>query len=981
MKHINILVLIFIFFLPGIFLSQETESYLVAINVENQNKLQLLEEAKVNYYYQQNEKYISSLNLIQLDFLSENDIDFIILDKNPQYKNYYLLTPRRGKTLSGVPGQLYKISNDISLIVHSDEVLPLDLSREFNTAPVSKIPESIENTIFVNRFSTQADIDTLITGIVNDINPDSVRYYIQSLQDFDTRFLFASNRGLVADWIKSEFEKMGFTEVEIDSFVYNNTWQKNVIATLPGEQPDIITVVGGHHDSYSSGNPRTFAPGADDNASGTSAVLEIARVLKKNQVIPNVTIKFVTFAAEEYGLHGSDNYAQKLFEAGSTIKLMINHDMISHTSRLIDQSNVDINYYSGSEDFTEIARNSTNQYSRLKAQTGTSNSAGSDSYSFWSYGFPAVYFEERDFSPYYHSPSDVIENYNMEYCAEVIKASCATLLIAIQTPMRVDNFVIQDVGDGESLYLTWDPNLETDVMGYKIHLGNSSGVYDNEYTTTSNSYLITGLSEGDEYFIGISVYNARGYESMITQKYFTPLSIPLSPIGLIDAPQKNFVELSWSKNLERDLLGYNIYRSESENGEMMKINSTTVYENNFVDEEIKNAQYYFYSVTAVDSAKNESSISYMIRSMGISLDRGILLVDETLDGDGSLAYPTDDEVDNFYKDLLQDIEYDQIDTENIKDLKLADLGSYSIIIWHNNDFNSIKKIPDVDVHLSKYLEFGGNLIYTGFMPSRIFMGNTEYPLELNSGDFLFDYFKIKTIYKNFGSRFGGAIPVSENYFPLSIDSSKTDPDKLYHLGSIEGFEAAADGNIIYNYNSHFDSSTPQGSMSDLAVGLEYLGSDYKSVILSFPLYFMNPEEAKNLLTYIVNDRFNGISSAGPTNVIPQKFHLYQNYPNPFNPSTTIRYEIPNNSVRTSVDPKIIHSDRVETGQHMSLQPVHVKLCVYDILGNEITTLVNKQQSPGNYEVEFNAAGLSSGVYFYKLTAGVFVETKKMVLLR
>ncbi len=427
--------------------------------------LQLLEKGNVNYYYQHDHKFISSLNPVQLDYLSEYNIKFEILDKNPQYKNYYLLTPRMGKTLNALPDELYKISNDISLIVHSDEVLPHGLSKEYNTAPFPKIPKSIENKTFVNNHAIQADIDTLIAGIVNDINPDSVRYFIQSLQDFQTRFLFASNRGRVAEWIKSEFEKMGFTEVKIDSFVYNNTWQKNVIATLPGEQPDIITVVGGHHDSYSSGNPRTFAPGADDNASGTSAVMEIARVLRKNNVLPNVTIKFVTFAAEEYGLHGSNDYAQKLYKAGSKIKLMINHDMISHTSRLVDQSNVDINYYSGSEDFTEIAKNSTDKYSRIKAQTGTSNSAGSDSYSFWSYGFPAVYFEERDFSPYYHSPSDVIENYNMEYCAEVIKASCATLLTAIKTPMRVDNLVIQDVGDGESLYLTWDPNLETDVIG------------------------------------------------------------------------------------------------------------------------------------------------------------------------------------------------------------------------------------------------------------------------------------------------------------------------------------------------------------------------------------------------------------------------------------------------------------------------------------------------------------------------------------
>lgn len=83
--------------------------------------------------------------------------------------------------------------------------------------------------------------------------------------------------------------------------------------------------------------------------------------------------------------------------------------------------------------------------------------------------------------------------------------------------------------------------------------------------------------------------------------------------------------------------------------------------------------------------------------------------------------------------------------------------------------------------------------------------------------------------------------------------------------------------------------------------------------------------------------------------------LKQNYPNPFNPSTTISYQLS------------------ESGK--------VNLIVYDILGREITVLVNNHLNPGKYEVEFNAEGLSSGVYYYRLEIGTFVETKKMILLR
>jgi len=91
------------------------------------------------------------------------------------------------------------------------------------------------------------------------------------------------------------------------------------------------------------------------------------------------------------------------------------------------------------------------------------------------------------------------------------------------------------------------------------------------------------------------------------------------------------------------------------------------------------------------------------------------------------------------------------------------------------------------------------------------------------------------------------------------------------------------------------------------------------------------------------------------NEIPSKFSLSQNYPNPFNPTTTIKYKIPEVSF--------------------------VILKVYDVLGNEIITLVNEQKPLGNYKVEFNATTLPSGIYFYKLQAGNFVETKKMILMK
>jgi hypothetical protein len=89
--------------------------------------------------------------------------------------------------------------------------------------------------------------------------------------------------------------------------------------------------------------------------------------------------------------------------------------------------------------------------------------------------------------------------------------------------------------------------------------------------------------------------------------------------------------------------------------------------------------------------------------------------------------------------------------------------------------------------------------------------------------------------------------------------------------------------------------------------------------------------------------------------LPVDYYLSQNFPNPFNPTTTIKFEIPERSF--------------------------VALKVYDVLGNEIATLINEEKPAGSYEITFDGSDLTSGIYFYKIQAGSFVEIKKMVLLK
>lgn len=102
---------------------------------------------------------------------------------------------------------------------------------------------------------------------------------------------------------------------------------------------------------------------------------------------------------------------------------------------------------------------------------------------------------------------------------------------------------------------------------------------------------------------------------------------------------------------------------------------------------------------------------------------------------------------------------------------------------------------------------------------------------------------------------------------------------------------------------------------------------------------------------------------------PNKFVLEQNFPNPFNPYTIIRYTIPNAIYGLS--------SRAASRE----EGVQVQLKIFDVLGNEVATLVNENKTAGNYEIEFSASNLSSGIYFYKFQAGAFIQTKKMILLQ
>lgn len=120
------------------------------------------------------------------------------------------------------------------------------------------------------------------------------------------------------------------------------------------------------------------------------------------------------------------------------------------------------------------------------------------------------------------------------------------------------------------------------------------------------------------------------------------------------------------------------------------------------------------------------------------------------------------------------------------------------------------------------------------------------------------------------------------------------------------------------------------------------------------LFFYSNSINKNKLAIVTLSDYAGVG-VEEEKALPNKIHLYQNYPNPFNPKTIIMFSLSNSN--------------------------YVSLEVYDLLGRRITELVNKYLTPGYYEIQFEGNDLASGIYYYKLNAGIYSQSKKMLLLK
>jgi hypothetical protein len=388
---------------------------------------------------------------------------------------------------------------------HPREILPgIFRSIKKLGTPVNILPKPLKTH---DRYplAESRQIDPLVAQMVSGVSKNNLENDIQTLQNFNTRDAVTDGCKQAGNFIYNKLLPLGI-QVEYDNFNFEGYSSRNIVGYWPGTiDPSSLVILCAHYDSYAEPNSLQYAPGADDNASGTAAVLEAARIMSGYSF--RYSIKFILFSAEEWGFYGSDHYAREAEQRGEKIIGVINLDMISYTDYLPEDLEVITN--SGSNWMGEVIETAAQNYSTIEVSTTQDGSYYySDQASFWDRGYPAVLCIEdyEDTNPYYHSRYDTLDKINLDFLTEAGKVCLAAAAqLAQPQTSQVTGITVDSPNGGESWKvgtshpITWTTSGTVDNVRISYTTDNgtnwtavtSSTANDGAYTWTVPNILST----------------------------------------------------------------------------------------------------------------------------------------------------------------------------------------------------------------------------------------------------------------------------------------------------------------------------------------------------------------------------------------------------------------------------------------------------------------------------------------------------------
>ena len=417
--------------------------------------------------------------------------------------------------------------------------------------------------------------DQQIRKMVDEVSAQNIEMIVRKLVTFETRHSLsdtistATGIGAARNWIKSELERYsqasgGRLKVEFDTFtqpadgrrIASPTIMKNVLGILPGSDPadDRVFIVSGHYDSRASdvNDSKISAPGANDDASGTAAAMELARVMSQYKF--NCTLIFVAMVAEEQGLYGATNLAKRAKAENWNLAGMITNDIVGNTygmeTGIKDNNSVRIfsEGVSVAESPAEAARRASTgsendgqarQFARYIKEIGERYVdqlnvkliyrrdrylRGGDHTPFSQLGFAGIRITEmnEDFDRQHQNVrkengvdyGDLPDFVDYNYTQKVTRmnlASMANLALAPREPLNVG---VVTSGLTNKTVLKWESPLGEKPAGYYVVMRETtSPVWEKKFFITDNTAVLNYSK--DNYYFGVQSVDSEGHESLV----------------------------------------------------------------------------------------------------------------------------------------------------------------------------------------------------------------------------------------------------------------------------------------------------------------------------------------------------------------------------------------------------------------------------------------------------------------------------------
>ncbi len=592
------------------------------------------------------------------------------------------------------------------------------------------------------------------------------------------------------------------------------------------------------------------------------------------------------------------------------------------------------------------------------------------------------------------------------------------------------NVYIKPVPDSQVIFRDTVYRYDVDTAG--MTLANTNG------PVTDTSYALDGLTDGQTYFVSVTAVNFFSESPRSRPRYFTP-GTPEAPVtqpGPTYIGNVDEVTIHWTPPPLDDIDHYNIYRyiGAYDYSLRYKPRITTrpidgrPYDSlHVIVNGDDTARYYFYGVapyaqvsapdtiltdpitdaelyylvTAVDDAGQESDTSRSIPIYATSyMPNDILILLENTGDDRNLE--SIDTVINYYNDVLSDFTVDYFimadsaqgyicDNDGCHDVCLnkecfswSAMAPYRFVVI---DENLLKPIIDrynfivpFNKILRDYIRSGGTVIYFGnFANAVVPYGLDTLTRRFSPGSKEYDLFGLDSVFTNgvglyFNHMIGngvdtiggfvGTTALTTAFDNLQVDTTydwwnfpaqqttfwpyATPPQTavMYPRGGAEA---------IYTY----EAVSPQTSLFEgFPCGIRFNAYGRPIYAFGFHPWYLPRSQSAALFSAIMDDHPTGVDD--PSKIIPDRFVLHQNYPNPFNPTTTITYSLPRSA--------------------------DVQIDIYNILGRRVIKLVDEFQKAGNHSIQWNGRDnhgneAASGIYFYRISAGDKVRSRKMLLLK